>query len=141
MIFVWEALVKSWRKKKNTLYVRENNKNMKWKFTVIFLCSCIRRDMTYKDEMVKIWRNVKAYFKLIASVEQEIGERRESGKKIEKEKVRDGWNKFWNWLSSSSVLELTSTMLILNGALYPLNWFAAFARNICGLRKRSRVWD
>ena len=38
-------------------------------------------------------------------------------------------------------LILTSTMLILNGALYPLNWFAAFARNICGLRKRSRVWD
>ena len=31
-------------------------------------------------------------------------------------------------------LILTSTMLILNGALYPLNWFAAFARNICGLR-------
>ena len=46
-----------------------------------------------------------------------------------------------NWLSSSSVSEVTSTMLILNGALYPLNWFAAFARNICGLRKRSRVWD
>ena len=136
MKFVCETLVKSWRKKKNTFYVRENNKNMKWKFTVIFLCSCSRKDMSYKDEMVKIWRNVKAYFKLIASVEQGMGERRESRKKIEKKKVRDGWNKFWNWLSSSNVSELTSTMLILNGALYPLNWFAAFARNICGLRKR-----
>ena len=57
------------KKKKNTFYVQENNKNMKWKFTVIFLCSCIRKDMSYKDEMVKIWRNVKAYFKLIARVE------------------------------------------------------------------------
>ena len=36
---------------------------------------------------------------------------------------------------------LTSTMLILNGTLYPLNWFAAFARNICGLGKKDRVWD
>ena len=34
---------------------------------------------------------------------------------------------------------LSSAMLILNGALYPLNWFAAFARNICGLRKKMRL--
>ena len=40
-----------------------------------FSYSCSAKDMSYKDEMVKIWRNVKAYFKLIASVEQGMGER------------------------------------------------------------------
>ena len=34
-------------------------------------------------------------------------------------------------------LILTSTMLILNGALYPLNWFAAFTRKYLWFKKEN----
>ena len=77
MIFVCETfgqIFKKKIKKKNTFYVGKNNKNMKWKFTVIFLTAVAQKIWVTRMK----WSKYEEMWKLILSrlqVQNELRER------------------------------------------------------------------